>query len=295
MSQSTFNATLIAIAVAGISFSGPLIALTAAPALAIAFWRTGLAAVVTLPALLGRRGSTSELDRRTLAVAALAGVALALHFATWIPSVQMTSVASATALVTTQSIFTALIAHVRGSRLPAFAWIGIAVATLGAMLVAGADIGMSGRALLGDLLAILGGLFAAMYVTIGARARQLLSTSVYTSVCYLVCAAGLLAGALVGRVRLTGFSSDAWLKILAVTVCAQLLGHTLINVVLRDTSATVVSLAILLETPGAAVVAAVWLHQHPPWLAVPGIVALLVGLAIVVRSSTPDVVPELLD
>ena len=95
--------------------------------------------------------------------------------------------------------------------------------------------------------------------------------------------------------RLTGFSTDAWLKIVAVTICAQLLGHTLINVVLRSTSATVVSLAILLETPGAAVVAALWLHQRPPWLAVPGIVALLVGMALVVRSRTPDVVPELLD
>jgi drug/metabolite transporter (DMT)-like permease len=281
----SLDVALIAVAVAGISFSGPLIAATAAPALAIAFWRTGLAAAVTAPsAVFGRRARPAPLDRRTVSIALLAGVALALHFGTWIPSVRMTSVASATALVSTQSIFTALIAHMRGHRLPRLAWIGIALATAGATLVAGADIGLSGRALLGDLLAVLGGLFAAVYVTVGARARQELSTSVYTSICYAACALILLVVCLVGRLRLGGFSADAWLKILAVTVCAQLLGHSLINVALRTTSATVVSLAILLETPGAALVAAVWLHQRPPWLAVPGIVALFAGLVVVVRS-----------
>ena len=89
---------------------------------------------------------------------------------------------------------------------------------------------------------------------------------------------------LVGRVRLGGYSGDAWLKIVAVTVVAQLLGHTLFNVVLRSTSPTVVSLAILLEVPGAAIVAYLWLHQHPPLTAVPGLVLLLGGLVLVSRS-----------
>jgi drug/metabolite transporter (DMT)-like permease len=73
--------------------------------------------------------------------------------------------------------------------------------------------------------------------------------------------------------------------IIAVTVSAQLCGHSLINVVLRSMSATAVSLAILLETPGAALIAAVWLHQTPPALALPGLVLLFAGLVIVVRSS----------
>jgi drug/metabolite transporter (DMT)-like permease len=71
-------------------------------------------------------------------------------------------------------------------------------------------------------------------------------------------------------------------------VAAQLLGHSLINVVLRSTSPTVVSLAILLETPGAAIVAYVWLHQHPPWTAIPGLVLLFAGLVVVARSRGDD-------
>ena len=71
---------------------------------------------------------------------------------------------------------------------------------------------------------------------------------------------------------------------MAVTGCAQLLGHSLINVVLRSMSPTLVSLAILFETPGAAVIAAIWLHQRPPAGAVAGVLLLLGGLIVVVRA-----------
>jgi drug/metabolite transporter (DMT)-like permease len=280
---------LTVVAVSGVSFSAPLIAATAAPALAIAFWRNALAGVVTLPVmLLRRRSELRSISGRALGTAAVAGVVLSLHFATWIPSVTMTSVASATALVATQSVFVAVIAHLRGRRLPRAAWLGIAVSTVGVALVTGADIGLSGRALVGDLLAVLGGLFAAGYVTIGARARQDMVTSVYTSICYAVCAGVLLVACLIGGVRLAGFSGNAWFKIALITICAQLLGHTLINVVLRSTSPTVVSLAILFETPGAAIIAAIWLHQRPPYLAIPGMVLLLAGVVLVLRTRGPS-------
>src|SRR6201999_3977847 len=110
--------------------------------------------------------------------------------------------------------------------------------------------------------------------------------SSYTAICYPVCAAALLVVALIGGVHLGGYSANAWLKIVLVTLCAQLLGHSLLNVVLRSTSATVVSLAILFETPGAAVVAYFWLHQRPPLSAVPGFVLLILGLAVVARASS---------
>ena len=282
---SRLDAVLLVIAVSGVSFSGPLMAATVAPALAIALWRNVFGALATLPVAIVRNGSeVRSLTRRAVLIAMAAGVALAAHFATWVPSVTMTSVASATALVATQSVFSALIAQLRGRGLPRGAWIGIVVATVAALLITGADLGLSGRALAGDLLALLGGLFAAIYVTIGSEARQVMTTTVYTAICYVVCSIVLFAICLVGRVHLTGFSSNAWLKIVLVTVCAQLLGHSLINVVLRSTSPTVVSLAILFELPGAAIVAAVWLHQRPPWLAIPGMVMLLVGLVIVARS-----------
>ncbi len=291
-----FDALLLVIALTGVSFSGPLMAATAAPAFAISLWRNAIGAGVAASVVIARGlREIRRLSARTWATAGLAGVALAAHFATWVPSLTMTTVASATALVCTQPIFTGLIAHLLGRALPRAAWAGIVVATLGAALITGADLHQSARALGGDLLAIAGGLGAAAYVTIGAAARTRMTTSSYTAVCYATCAGLLLAACLIGRVQIVGFSGNAWLKILLVTVCAQLLGHNLINVVLRSTSPTVVALALLFETPGAALVAYLWLHQRPPLSAVPGLVLLFVGLVLVVRVRGQDVPVEAID
>jgi drug/metabolite transporter (DMT)-like permease len=289
------DAGLLAVALAGVSASGPIMAATAAPALAIAFWRNALGAgTASVLSVLRARAEFAGLDRRGWAVATLAGLLLALHFGTWVPSVKLTAVASATALVSTQSIFTGLLASLGGRRLPRLAWLGMTIAVLGTVLITGADLAVSGRALAGDGLAVLGGLFAAGYVTAGARARRQLSTTAYTSICYGVCSVVLLLACLIGRQALTGYSARSWLLILAVTLCAQLLGHSLLNLVLRSMSATLVSLAVLVETPGAALIAGIWLHQVPRAWAALGLVLLVGGLVLVVRAPRPaGAVPDL--
>ncbi len=281
------DAVLMAVALAGVASSGPLIAATAAPALAIAFWRNALGAGVTgAVALLRNHRDVVALDRRSWLLCATAGIFLALHFATWIPSLTMTTVATSTALVATQPVSAALLARWRGRSLPARAWWGIAVAMLATALITGLDVAASARAVAGDLLALTGGAAAAGYVSVGALARRRMTTAVYTTICYTTCALALLVACVLGGQRLHGFSADAWVRIVAVTVVAQLLGHTLFNVVLRSTSPTVISLALLFEVPAAAVIAYVALHQHPSptlWL---GVLLLLAGLALVVSVRT---------
>ena len=277
---------LLVVVVAAVSTSAPLIAATAAPALAIAFWRNAMSSGVLVPwTLLRHRGELRGLGARERRLAVVAGVCLAAHFATWVPSVRLTSVASATALVATQPIWAALIARRAGHYIPRRAWIGIAAAVTGAALVTGVDVTVSGRALLGDLLATAGGLFAAAYVTIGGEVRRNVSTTTYTAVCYLAAAVALLAVCAVGRVPLAGYPADAWLKLVALTVGAQFLGHSLANLVLRTTSATVVSLSILFEVPGASLIALVWLGQQPPVAAIPGLLLLLAGVGTVITGS----------
>ena len=90
-----------------------------------------------------------------------------------------------------------------------------------------------------------------------------ISTTTYTTICYGVCALLLLAVCLVGGVRLSGFDGRTWLAILALVAGAQLLGHSLFNYALRRISATTVSVLILLEVPGAALIAWLWLGQVP--------------------------------
>ena len=280
------DTTLIVIAVAAVSTSAPLIAATAAPALAIAAWRNLMAGGVLLPvALVTRRREIATLGRRGWGLSLLAGALLAGHFAAWVPSVTLTSVASSTALVATQPVWAALLARLDGRLVARRVWTGILVAVAGAAMITGADVSLSARAVAGDLLAVLGGILAAAYVTAGAAVRVKVSTTAYTTVCYSTCAVLLVLVCLVFRQPLTGYSGSTWIKLAALTAGAQLLGHSLVNVVLRTTSPTVVSLAILFEAPGAAIIAAVWLDQLPPLSAVPGIVVLLTGLALVIRSG----------
>ncbi len=280
------DAVLVSIALLAVSTSGPIIAACTAPALAIAFWRNALAAGLLAPtALLTARAELARLTRRELRWAALAGVMLAAHFATWTPSLTLTSVASATALVATQPVWAALISGLRGAPVGRTVWGGIAVAVLGAALLAGVDVSADPGALLGDALAVAGGAFAALYMTAGSEVRRTVSTTTYTLLCYAVCALVLLVACVVGRQQLTGFSARDWLLIAALTLGAQLLGHSLFNRVVKSIGPTVVSTLILLEIPGAAIIAAIFLGQVPPLTAIPAGVLLIVGLAIVVRAG----------
>jgi drug/metabolite transporter (DMT)-like permease len=283
----------MAVAVVGISLSGPLTALVVAPVLAIAFWRNAAGAAAMLPVLLTRERSTlTGLRMRDLRSSGVAGLFLAAHFAAWLPSLNMTTVAASIALVTTTPIWTALAARISGVRMPAAVWWGLSLAVLGAALIAGVDITVSPRAVAGDGLALLGAIAAGGYVLAGARARERLATSAYTVVCYSTCALVLAVAALIVDVPLGGFSARDWWLIAAITFVAQLLGHTLLNLVLSSVGPTVVSLAVLLEVPGSLIVALVLLDQAPPLLALPGMVAVVVGVALVVRASRPTTLVE---
>jgi drug/metabolite transporter (DMT)-like permease len=290
---SRADLALIVVAVGAVSTSGPLIAAAAAPALAIAFWRNGLAAAVVLPfALIRNRAELRGLAPREWRLAVVAGVLLAAHFATWIPSLRYTTVASSTALVATQPVWSALLARGRGAVIARSAWIGIVLAVLAAALLTGLDVRVSGRALGGDLLALAGGVLAAGYVTTGATVRRTVTTTTYTAVCYSTTALLLLVVCLVGGQRLHGYSGTDWLRIAGLTAGAQLLGHSVFNRVLRTTSATIVSLSILFEVPGATLLAALFLHQHVRVEQIPAALLLLGGVALVIRSGTRSMPAE---
>ena len=278
--------TALAIAIVAVSSSGPMIAACAAPALAIAFWRCFIGATVTAPfAWLKNQEIWRNLTKRDFLGAALAGFFLGLHFAAWIPSLRYTSIAASTAIVATQVVWAALIAHALGVKAPGKEWFGIAISLIGVIMLTGIDVSLNPTALIGDLLALLGAMFAAAYMTVGQRVRKNIPTSVYTTLVYAAAAAVLLVFVLVSDSPLTGYAARDWILILGLTAIAQLLGHTLMNMALRSLSATTISLAILLEMPGAVLIAWFWPGQQPPWQIFPAVVLIMTGLVIVISST----------
>ncbi len=282
---------LSVVGVFGVSASGPLMAWIAAPALAIAFWRNALGTVVLLPSALTRhRHELTDLDRRALLGTTFAGLMLAGHFATWVSSLKLTSVASATALQALQVAFVVLIDRLRGRPVHKAVIVGLVVSSIGVLVVSGVDFAVSTQALAGDLLALAGGAFIAVYVVIGGTMRQSMTTTAYTTLCYGTCAITMLAVCLVSGRSLGGYEATTWVGLLAVTVSAQLMGHSIFNHLLAVMSPTVVSLTLLLEVPGAALLASIFLAQAPPFGVYAGLVLVLTGLVIVVlRQPSPQI------
>jgi drug/metabolite transporter (DMT)-like permease len=160
--------------------------------------------------------------------------------------------------------------------------VGIAISLVGVVVLTGIDVSLDHRALIGDSLALIGGMLAAAYVSVGESARQHVPTGPYTLVVYSVAALALGLTCVFGRIPLHGYSLHDWLLIIALTLLAQLLGHSLINRLLKTVSATVVSLGILFEMPGATILAWIFLDQALPLSLIPALLLLMAGLIVVV-------------
>ena len=273
---------LMTVGVLAVSLSGPLMAAMVVPPLAIAFWRNGLATLVLAPGVLRRHGEVGRLRGATAWWVAASGAALAVHFGTWVTALTLTSVASATAIVSLQIAWVVAWQLLLGERFEGRVVAGLVLAFAGVLVVSGVDLSLSVQALVGDLLALVGGVAAAAYMVIGAKARQTVSTTTYTFFCYGVCAVIMLVACLVSGQRLSGYPAAQWGLLALLTVTAQLLGHSVFNHLLATTSPMLVSLALLLEIPGASLLAAALLGQVPPLGALVGLAVILAGVALVI-------------
>jgi drug/metabolite transporter (DMT)-like permease len=248
---------LIAIGITAISFASILIRLADAPSLAIATYRVALASLILTPYyLLKLPTAQRRRSRGLIGATCLSGFFLALHFTLWIRSLQMTSVASSAALVSTTPFFVALFAYFGfGERLSRNAWVGILLVLAGSGFLAGTDYHFSKEALVGDLLALAGALAASGYLLAGRFVRCHLDLTTYTLGVYGSAALILLALSIFSATPLTGYSSQTYLVFILLALIPQLIGHTTFNWALRFLSPTTVAVLILGEPIGATLLA----------------------------------------
>jgi drug/metabolite transporter (DMT)-like permease len=290
--SSTRAWLLVAVAVVGISSSAPVTAATLAPVLAVAFWRNAVGALVSgIWVGLRERTGLAVIPAAALRPALVSGVLLAIHFAAWFSGLRLTTVTASTALVCTTPIWTVTFDLVRRIPVPRSVLAGVLLAIAGVLAITGVDAARSGRALAGDLLSLIGAMAMAGYVALGDRVMRSASTAVYTLLAYGACAVVLLPACLLTGTRLVGFSTRTWAELAVVTVGAQLLGHTLLNAALPQVGVTPLALAILLEVPGASLVAWLWLGKAPPLSVLPGTLLMLLGLVTVITTHPPQPQP----
>jgi len=270
---------VMAVAVLAVSAAAPLVRLAeGVHPVAIGAWRTLGVALILAPAF-------KPLTRRDTALTGLAGVLLALHFWSWFASLGHTTVMRSTLLVTLNPVWTALVEWLawRESPRPVY-WIGLGVAAPGVLLLAGGGVGGEAT-LLGDGLALLGGVFGSLYLLVGRRVRQRVGIATYGGLVSAAAAAVLLPLALVLEAPLVGYPTGSWLALLGLTVGPQLLGHVGFNYSVRYVKASVAAAFILLEPVGAALLAVALFAEVPGGLEVAGGVLVLVGVLVATRPG----------
>ena len=256
--------------------------------LAIAFYRCALASAVLVPLAAARhRGALAALSRCRRWLLVAAGAALGLHFVTWISSLSYTSVAASTVLVQSMPIWVAIAGPLIGERTSRRGWLGIWVAIAGGVVIATASsTGGGSNPALGDLLAVAGAIFAAVYVLIGRHVRAELSLVPYSASVYGV-AAGLLGLAMLAiGTPFLGYSAQVWTLFVAMTIGPQFLGHTVINHLLGELKASVVWVALLAEAVGATVLAYLIFGERPGVQVVLGGALVLAGVAVTVLAES---------
>ncbi len=277
--------TALAAAVFAASTSAILVRWSVAPSSVAAFYRVVFTTLLVAPiAVAFHREEFARLSTRDLGFATLAGVALAIHFATWFESLNHTSVAASVTLVQTQPIFVAigaaLVLHERVTRATVA---GIVVAIFGAAAMSFGDAGqapLSDATAFGNALAVVGAITLAGYVLAGRSIRQRVSLFPYVTVVYTACAVTLFLVVGAQGHAYTAYPPREWVLFFLLALLPGVFGHTVINWTLEHLESVVVSVAWLGEPVGATLLAVVLLAEVPDTVTVLGGLVVLVGIAI---------------
>lgn len=277
----------VAVAVLSVSFAAPLFRLADAPALTASFWRLAFATLILLPFAPKAVAAWRTFSRHEAWLIAVSGVALGLHFGLWVTSLFYTTVAASTCLVTLQAVFVAIGGHfLLKDRLSGAAAFGILVAVAGAAAIAFTDNATSDAprdALLGDALALAGGVMSAVYFLVGRKVRATRGLIAYVLPVYAVAALTLLACVLLlGQPVGTGLPWSSFVVFVLLAAVPMLGGHTVANWVVKHLPAHTVATWILLEPVGAALLAWPLLGEVPPLGVALGGALVLAGAALTV-------------
>jgi len=246
---------------------------------------------VLAPFALRRAGAEIlRLRRRELGLCTLSGALLAVHFWSWITSLEHTSVASSTALVTTNPLWVALASAIFLRERPGRAAIaGILLTLAGSVLVFVADTSRApnpdSTPMLGNVLALAGAMAASGYLLVGRALRARVSLTAYIWLAYSTAAALLVAAAIATGVSIMSLPSAAWMFMVALALGPQLVGHTTFNWALRRLTATFIAVAILGEPVGAAILAWLFFNEGFTALQLTGFALLLAGIFVAARDE----------
>ena len=270
--------------VLALSTSAIWVRLAGAPSGVTAFYRLGITAVVLLPFFLLSKSCRAEvkaLRRSQWLEIAAAGAFLALHYLLWFESLNYTSIASSTVIVSLQPLFSIVLERVLlKSRFRPAALVGCGIALAGSVIIGFGDFQISGLSLLGDILAFVAAGVISGYYFLGQTIRKEVSALTYSVLAYFTSAAVLLAYTLVRGEPLVGYSGESWLAFVGIALIATVGGQFVFNLLLKLLPASAVTMSILGEPVGTCILAYLFLHESISARQLLGIVTIIGGLSV---------------
>lgn len=281
------------ISVVSVSFAAVFIVSCDAPALSIAFYRLLFTTLLILPFVLlhkKTRGEILSLPRSTLFIMFGIGTILAAHFALWITSLELTSVASSVILVTAHPLLVGPVSHFFfKERLSAVNAIGIVLSVVGVIILVYGNYGfaLGLDTFEGNILAILGGVAAGLYILGGRKIRKTVSIGSYAFVVYTVGTIVLFVICLLFNAPVINLSLRDYGIIFLMAVVAGIFGHTLYNWSLEHVRASLASVVLLGEPIGSSLLAFAlpWIQQIPSNYTIFGGIIILCGIYLTARKT----------
>jgi drug/metabolite transporter (DMT)-like permease len=273
---------LIIIGVISVATSAIFVKLSSAPAGVIAFYRLFFTVLLMAPLfLMKNRKEIKLITKRDLTMSAIAGVFLAFHFILWFESLNYTTVASSTVLVTMQPLFSFIGTYIFFKEPLSFkSFISATITIFGCVILSWGDFYLNEQAIYGDILALIACALITAYLLIGQSVRKRLSMVTYTFAVYFISAITLFIYVIIKNEPIYPYPTSDWVYFLVLAIVPTLLGHSLFNLTLKWVSTNVISMAILFEPVGAAALAYFILNETLTWTQILGGMIVIFGLMI---------------
>ena len=287
--RKTFSYIVLTFGVLALSTSAIFVKESDAPSSVTAFYRLFFTTLVLLPCVVfssERRSELKKLSIRQYILSISAGILLGIHYILWFESLNYTSVASSTVLVTLQPLFTILDSFLflreRQSRL---GMLGCGIALAGSFFIGYGDFQTGMNTLIGDFMAIVAAAIISLYFFIGQSVRQNTSATVYSVVCFGSSSLFLASYTLIKHHPFVGYDTGTWISLIGIALISTVLGQFVFNLLLKWLPATSISMSILGEPVGTCILAWFILGERITLRQGAGMLLILSGLAVYFLSA----------
>lgn len=274
------------------SLSSIIIRFSEAPALVISAYRMLFTSLMLLiPVMLNNRGEFRKISRKEYCLCTVSGIFLSLHFATWISSIKMTTIANSTILVSCSPIFVALGNYfATREKLNRKMAAGIILSLAGTIIIASGSFGKAtGSSMLGNILAFLGAVFVAGYLVIGGVARKNISAGIYVFIVYSISALMLFAMCFASKTPVYPYSSKEFMLFAALAFFCSVLGHTVYNYMVKYVSSTLISVSTLCEPIFASIMAMLIFREIPSIYTLLGGIIIMAGIFYYLAAQNNEI------